>query len=1042
MEEIDITEINVDEAIAQLVKDISFGKSKNSLKNDYSDKFIKIFKKRRQGHGEEDLEKTKKCFNGIKFSLIKANKVKEFLSKKLSFSYNKASKPYSKPQYTSLSMRRIKTREDAFSLFNAKGGILAELILDVENYENNLKLEILEMSRKNNIVIRDNISKIERGFDINKYSNARVDKKSMNPVAISPSRITIDFQEFKVIMSELKELYKIKSNELNSELQTRLTELETKMHEKGVLTSRSPIVKRGRISALSISKPRTIFLPNFSNEAQLREFLFEILEPGWYTGESEPVDKNNLKQLREVLKKAQNKEINGKWFNQKGEVIDINNPQSLKEAGLKEITKKGWYNKNLKWFPDELTDDKVVYVFKRDAGKNPIDTGHGPKHELKTSYIYTKLPESGINKSTKPDHLAYIKEEDMTPGEEVEAQKCSSGHICVLPVGEKIFTSEGIVTVQWGEISIIREGDNSISLMSVSDLNQMYKPDPMNPASKELFELSKIFDKLLPLTEEQKKINKENGVIYDKSPLTEKEKLLAKKHCINYERGPITIAQAVELQSKIAIIFEKINKGQKLVEILCSKEEKPNNLLEEYKAAAVISKKIDEKFLSRIDCSNFDKGLKEARKVMNEIIEDPILNETQKEAAIMGVMTHMITTTNLHQHVKGSTPKDVTMRLAKNKGLPEMALQDIESAYTMAEKGYPTLSKFNKAYDIIGQVIFTQEDYKSSIEGIICESMKRGQQICEIRCACDSLYYDKKRKKQLSPREGTLAILKAIEEVKAEISEKGLEPPKTGFVFLIFRGKEWDGSIPMAIIQAKEAVRIAKERPEIKFGLDVAGPEDTGWGPTAFKEAIEIINKYNRDIEEARKQGKETGNTIGITMHAGETTSYEGGDGYKSVLEAIEMGAKRIGHGVALARHLKYLETSDPIEFERILKQVKDSGVIIEICGVCNIQSIPINSADLNQHPVQTFLEYGIPVTICTDNDAICNTNISKEYIQFLLTGHSNLMNWNSIKKIVRDSVEASFIPEYQKAEVRVELERRIRLVQHCYDEVIFCSKK
>jgi hypothetical protein len=71
--------------------------------------------------------------------------------------------------------------------------------------------------------------------------------------------------------------------------------------------------------------------------------------------------------------------------------------------------------------------------------------------------------------------------------------------------------------------------------------------------------------------------------------------------------------------------------------------------------------------------------------------------------------------------------------------------------------------------------------------------------------------------------------MKAIEDVKAEISAEGLTPPKTSFVFLTFRGKGWDGSLPMAVTQAKEAVRIAQEHPEMRFGYDVAGPEDTGW---------------------------------------------------------------------------------------------------------------------------------------------------------------------------------------------------------------------
>jgi adenosine deaminase len=154
------------------------------------------------------------------------------------------------------------------------------------------------------------------------------------------------------------------------------------------------------------------------------------------------------------------------------------------------------------------------------------------------------------------------------------------------------------------------------------------------------------------------------------------------------------------------------------------------------------------------------------------------------------------------------------------------------------------------------------------------------------------------------------------------------------------------------------------------------------------------------------------------------------------------MGAIRIGHGIQLAKYLKETEKNNPEEFNRVLNMVKEKGITVEICGVCNIQSIPINSEGMELHAIQIFLDYGIPVTICTDNDAICGTNISKEYTQFLLTGHSNFMDWNAIKKSVRDGVDAAFISDVDKADVRNELENRIAKVQKLYDDKVKSRKQ
>ena len=735
------------------------------------------------------------------------------------------------------------------------------------------------------------------------------------------TRVSLDSPEFQRVKTELTDLYKKKN--LTDEEKVRVTELESEVQKQGILVAKSPLIEQIKISMLAKAEPREAFLPDFSNETQLKEMGFTKKEDG------------------------------------------------------------KWYHSNSDWYPDALSDKDVVYVFKRDASGKPIDTGFGPKDELPSLYVRSEDFDN--------NNMKFVQPTDMQPGQIISVKKCASGTFCILPVGTKIFTSEGIVEVKPGEIVNVKEAKNSVHTSRMSDVPDMYKADPLNPASKELFDL----------------INE-----YKTKEVT------------------MTEAEQIQFQARIADAFGRVNRGQKLIEILGTGENAPKTLKDEYDIAARISKAIDDRYLSRIDCSDFDKGLEEAGKVMDEILADPTLNAAQKQAAMMGVMTHMITSTNLHQHGKGSTPKDVTLALAREKGLPESTIAEIEAAYAQADKGYPVLSEFNKAYDVIGQVIRTPEDYKASINGIIRESMKRGQLICEIRCACDSLR-DAKTGQSLSPREGTLAIMKAIEEVKAEIRAEGLEPPKTSFVFLTFRGKGWDGSLPMAVTQAKEAVRVAEENPDMKFGYDVAGPEDTGWGPKAFQEAMDIINKHNEDVKAGRKKG----NTIGITMHAGETPEYEGGAGYKSVLDAIDVGAVRIGHGIQLAKYLKEIETTNPEEFNRILNMVKEKGITIEICGVCNIQSIPINSAGMEQHAIQTFLDYEIPVSICTDNDAICGTNISKEYTQFLLTGHSNFMDWNAIKHSVRDGIEAAFIPEADKVEVRQELESRIAKVQKLYDE-------
>jgi adenosine deaminase len=136
------------------------------------------------------------------------------------------------------------------------------------------------------------------------------------------------------------------------------------------------------------------------------------------------------------------------------------------------------------------------------------------------------------------------------------------------------------------------------------------------------------------------------------------------------------------------------------------------------------------------------------------------------------------------------------------------------------------------------------------------------------------------------------------------------------------------------------------------------------------------------------------------------------------------MGADRIGHGV------------QAVLDEPTMQMMKDAGVTVEICGVCNIQSIPINTQGLAIHPIQQFIDRGIKVSLSTDNDALCGSNITKEYNQFLLTGHSNFMNWNTVKQSARDGIDAAFISDADKVSAKNILESRINQIQRMVEDV------
>ena len=142
---------------------------------------------------------------------------------------------------------------------------------------------------------------------------------------------------------------------------------------------------------------------------------------------------------------------------------------------------------------------------------------------------------------------------------------------------------------------------------------------------------------------------------------------------------------------------------------------------------------------------------------------------------------------------------------------------------------------------------------------------------------------------------------------------------------------------------AEKTIAFALKHQDRILGVDLAGPED----PHPAREFREIFAP-------ARKAG------IPITVHAGESS------GPESIWEAIEeLGARRIGHGVAAAK--------DP-ELQALLKR---DGICLEQCPTSNFITQCVNSFEA--HPFPQLLRAGVPVCLNTDDPTVFASSMRGE---------------------------------------------------------------
>ncbi len=199
-----------------------------------------------------------------------------------------------------------------------------------------------------------------------------------------------------------------------------------------------------------------------------------------------------------------------------------------------------------------------------------------------------------------------------------------------------------------------------------------------------------------------------------------------------------------------------------------------------------------------------------------------------------------------------------------------------------------------------------------------------------------------------------------------------------GLEVRIFLGIHHDGYTPKMKLILDEALTW----PNLD-GLDLHGAEDVPLGEWA-----------PRYWEKARDAGKFT------KAHAGE---FMGADFVRYVVEAL--GVRRIEHGVR------------SIEDPDVLDLLCERGVVLDLCPISNLKlRVVPNAAD---YPVRRLMDYGIPVTISTDDPISFGNDIEDEY---LFLANELRFTASELVQIAINGFEVALIDEVRKSEILSEV--------------------
>lgn len=156
------------------------------------------------------------------------------------------------------------------------------------------------------------------------------------------------------------------------------------------------------------------------------------------------------------------------------------------------------------------------------------------------------------------------------------------------------------------------------------------------------------------------------------------------------------------------------------------------------------------------------------------------------------------------------------------------------------------------------------------------------------------------------------------------------------------------------------------------LALDLAGDESAY--PTA---------QFREIFREAKRLG------MPFTIHSGETGSIS------NVQEAYHLGARRIGHGIALCRD------------EELMKRYAAAGIGVEMCPTSNFQTKAVRTWE--EYPLKRFMDAGIKVSVNTDNRTVSYTTMTKE-LQLIYDHYGQ--DEELIRTLLTNAAETAFDPE------------------------------
>lgn len=306
---------------------------------------------------------------------------------------------------------------------------------------------------------------------------------------------------------------------------------------------------------------------------------------------------------------------------------------------------------------------------------------------------------------------------------------------------------------------------------------------------------------------------------------------------------------------------------------------------------------------------------------------------------------------DLHCHLDGSMTK---------KGIEKILEREVGISELQVSLECRSLAEYLEKFDLPLECIQTPEGLKESSKEFLLNLQGDNVKYVEVRFA-----------PQLSTTRGmncTMVMEAVLEGLKAAKEQCGIYYQ---VIACMMRHHSEETNLSM-LKDCREFLG------EGLCAVDLAGDE-AGFPTRNFYELFQCAKKLDYPF----------------TIHAGECGSVQ------SILDAVEMGAKRIGHGIAMKG------------IPEVQKELAKKHIGVEMCPISNYQTKALRPGEV--YPIREFANAGVPVTVNTDNRTVSNTSLGKE-MKFLWEQFG--ISVEELYQYRKNALEAAFCDELMKHEV------------------------